>query len=131
MSTDPFAAEAVPAEAMPVEAAPATGVQAKLICKRGRKPGVEYPIYEGENYIGRSDEQPVDVDLDDQENPEQVWSSRQHAVIRLSGGQATIEDLKSSNGTYVNRVKINPGEQVPLNNGDMVQIGTIHLQYQA
>jgi pSer/pThr/pTyr-binding forkhead associated (FHA) protein len=99
----------------------------KLVCKRGLKLGVEYPIYEGENYIGRSDEQPVDIDLDDQEIPESIWSSRQHARITFESGVVSVEDLNSSNGTYVNRIKLAPNTKLALKPGDSIQIGAIHL----
>jgi len=29
------------------------------------------------NFIGRADEKPVDIDLEDQEPPDRVWCSRQ------------------------------------------------------
>jgi pSer/pThr/pTyr-binding forkhead associated (FHA) protein len=115
-TTEP-AAEPLPADAQP-----------KLISVRGLKLNMTYPIYEGENFIGRSDEQPVDIDLEDQEKPESVWSSRQHAVVRYEGGRFTVEDLKSSNGTYVNRTKCEPGTPIPAKVGDIIQIGAIHLK---
>jgi len=120
-----FADAAAPAEPLPAGAAP------KLVCERGLKPGIEYPIYEGPNFIGRSDEQPVDIDLDDQEKPESIWSSRQHACIYFENGLVCVEDLKSANGTYVNRVKVNPGDKMPVKVGDIVQIGAVHLKLQA
>lgn len=118
--------EVAPVEST-VEALPA-GAAPKLISIRGQKIGIEYPIYEGENFIGRSDEQPVDIDLDDQELPEQIWSSRQHAKICFENGALTLEDLNSANGTYVNRGRVLPGTKQALKVGDVVQIGTIHLK---
>jgi len=55
----------------------------------------------------------VDVDLEDQEPPERVWSSRQHAVIHFDEAESklTIEDLNSANGTYVNRARVHPGQR--------------------
>src|SRR5204863_6500968 len=38
------------------------GAQPKLVVQRGLKLNVEYPIYEGHNFIGRADEKPVDID---------------------------------------------------------------------
>jgi len=68
---------------------------------------------EGLNFMGRADEKPVDIDLEEQENPEKVWCSRQHAVIELDNQKITIEDLNSSNGTFLNRNKIYPGQKMP------------------
>jgi hypothetical protein len=122
-TADPILAAAAPAgEALPA------GATVKLVCVRGQKPGIEYPVYEGQNFIGRSDEQPVDIDLDDQEPQDRIWSSRQHALIALENGQLCVEDLKSSNGTYVNRIKCEGGVKVPLKQDDIVQIGAVHLK---
>jgi pSer/pThr/pTyr-binding forkhead associated (FHA) protein len=116
----PVAGEPLPAGATP-----------KLVCIRGVRLGVEYPVYEGDNFIGRSDEQPVDIDLDDQERTDNIWSSRQHAVVHLENGLLTVEDLKSANHTYVNRTRAEPGTKLPLKVGDVIQIGGIHLKVQA
>ena len=95
---------------------------------RGQKRDVEYPIYEGLNFIGRADDKPVDIDLEDQEPPDRVWSSRQHALITFEDNKLMIEDLNSSNGTFVNRTKIYPGQKRPLGVSDVVQIGTVQLK---
>jgi len=100
----------------------------RLIVRRGLKTGVVYPLYEGRNYLGRADDVPVDVDFDDQESPDRVWTSRQHALITSEKGQLFIEDLNSANGTYVNRSKVKPGERKPLKGDDIIQVGTVHLK---
>jgi hypothetical protein len=100
----------------------------KLVVIRGLKLNVIYPIYEGRNFIGRPDERPVDIDLVDQESPDRVWASRQHAVVTYENGVLTIEDLNSLNGTFVNRARITPGQQRVLQVNDVIQIGTVHLK---
>ena len=127
MSSPSSAADPIFAAEPAGEAIPA-GATVKLVCVRGQKPGLEYPVYEGSNFIGRSDEQPVDIDLDDQEPQDRIWSSRQHAQICFENGQLTVEDLKSANHTYVNRTKCEPGNKVPIKVGDIVQIGAVHLK---
>lgn len=126
---------AAPAETPPPaapEAAPSAkipeGAQPRLIVVRGQKIGAEYPIYADHNYIGRADEKPVDIDLEDQEPPDRVWCSRQHALIAFEEGTLTIEDLNSSNGTYVNRTRVYPGQKRPLNAGDTIQIGNVQMK---
>jgi hypothetical protein len=104
------------------------GVEPKLVVLRGQKRNAEYPLFEGPNFVGRADEKPVDVDLEDQEPPDRVWSSRQHACIHFEGGQLSIEDLNSSNGTFVNRSRIYPGVKKPLNVNDVIQIGNVQLK---
>jgi len=128
----PAAAEAAPAPAPAAPAAPAValplGAEPRLVVLRGQKRNVEYPLYEGHNFIGRADEKPVDIDLEDQEPPDRIWSSRQHALITLENSQLSIEDLNSSNGTFVNRSRIYPGQRTPLNVNDVIQIGTVQLK---
>jgi hypothetical protein len=104
------------------------GAQPKLQVLRGQKRNVEYPIYEGLNYIGRADEKPVDIDLEEQEPPDRIWCSRQHAVLTFEGTSLAIEDLNSANGTYVNRTRVYPGQQKPLAINDIVQIGNVQLK---
>ncbi len=104
------------------------GAQPKLVVLRGIKINVEYPIYEGLNFIGRADEKPVDVDLEEQEPPDRIWSSRQHACINYENGTMVIEDLNSSNGTFVNRTRLYPGQKRTLKPNDVIQIGTVQVK---
>jgi hypothetical protein len=105
-----------------------SGVKPKLIVLRGQRQNVEYQIYEGDNYIGRADDKAVDLDLEDQEPPDRIWSSRQHAVISFENGAMAIEDLNSTNGTYLNRTRIESGKKIPLAFNDVIQIGTVQLK---
>jgi hypothetical protein len=131
----PPLAEAAPAEAAPAAEAPAApsvppGAQVKLVVIRGQKINMEFPVYGELNFIGRADEKPVDIDLEDQEPPERIWTSRQHAVIEYkeNEGIITIEDLNSSNGTFVNRNRVHPGQKRQLFVNDVIQIGTVHMK---
>lgn len=120
----PAPAPAAGGKTLPVGSAP------KLLVIRGARVNAEFFIYPGQNFIGRSDDRPVDIDLEDQEPPDRVWTSRQHAVLEWddTAGILTLEDLNSSNGTYVNRGRAYPGQKQPLGLGDVIQIGTIHLR---
>lgn len=62
-----------------------------------------------------------DIFLDD------VTVSRNHAKLTLRGGHVWLSDMKSLNGTYVNRALID-GE-VALRSDDEVQIGKFRLVY--
>ena len=95
---------------------------------RGQKRNAEYPIFEGLNFLGRADEKPVDIDLEDQEPPDRVWCSRQHACISFEGDVLAIEDLNSANGTFVNRARIYPGQRRTLAPNDIIQIGNVQLK---
>jgi FHA domain len=115
----------------PGEAPAGSAAKPRLVVLRGQRINAEYPLYEGENFIGRADEKAVDIDLEDQEPPDRIWSSRQHALIALENGSMTIEDLNSLNGTYVNRTRVHPGQKRPLQINDVIQIGTVQMKVKA
>jgi hypothetical protein len=100
----------------------------KLVVVRGQRMDVQYPLYPGKNYLGRTDDKPVDIDLDDQEAPDRIWTSRQHAVVTFDNGKLSIEDLNSLNGTFVNRTRVHPGQIRELHENDVIQVGTVHLK---
>jgi hypothetical protein len=130
--SEPLADVVAMAPADALAAAPADrlppGTKPKLIVVRGQRVNAEYPVYEGDNYIGRADEKAVDIDLEDQEPPDRIWSSRQHALLAFEDGQLTLEDLNSTNGTFVNRMRVHPGQKHPLHVNDIIQIGTVRLK---
>ena len=103
-------------------------VKPKLEVIRGEKAGVSYAILEGKNLLGRTVNQPVDIDLTSQEPVERVWTSRHHTCIQFDGRIAMIEDMNSLNGTFVNRTRLFPGQQRVLQANDVIQIGTVQLR---
>ncbi len=115
----------VPVDVTPPPLAPAPP---RLVVVRGEKPNVEFPVYDGKNYLGRASDKAVDIDLTGQEPPDQVWSSRQHSLVTLDRGTLLIEDLNSLNGTFVNRSRLHPGQKRVLQSGDVVQIGTVQFR---
>ena len=94
----------------------------------GLRPSAEYTLYAGANVIGRGDDRPVDIDLRDQEPLDRIWASRHHAVVTLTADELLVEDLNSTNGTYVNRHRVEPGSKRPLKTDDIIQIGTTQLK---
>ena len=84
----------------------------------GKHQGSEYVLDDPcEVTVGRSG----DVDLTLVEG----MVSRRHAVFRVAGGELTIEDAGSTNGTFVNGDKI---RKRSLQEGDRVLIGTTILK---
>jgi pSer/pThr/pTyr-binding forkhead associated (FHA) protein len=80
----------------------------------GKYQGGEFPLGEGQEIvIGRSSE--LDMVLVEE------MVSRKHARIALTDGVINIEDLGSTNGTFVNGEKVDRGT---LKEGDRVLIGT-------
>ncbi len=55
--------------------------------------------------------------------------SRVHCKIENNGGQYTIKDLQSANGTYVNRVKLQPNRPTSIKNGDVIRLANSDFQF--
>jgi len=102
-----------------------------LVIERGRSAGRKFMLSELESQLGRWDADGgifPDVDLDS-EDPE-AKISRRHARITLKNGQYFLEDLGSTNGTFVNRGKrLKPGEPQPLSEGDEIIVGKTFLRF--
>ncbi|AFZ45179.1 Forkhead-associated protein [Halothece sp. PCC 7418] len=64
---------------------------------------------------------PPDVDLSGLPDAEIV--SRQHALIHIEAETYYIEDLGSSNGTYVNNSAVARGERQEISSGDVLALG--------
>lgn len=54
--------------------------------------------------------------------------SRSHCRINKRGSQYTITDLQSANGTYVNKVKLQPNQPHPIKNGDVIRLANSDFQ---
>ncbi len=52
--------------------------------------------------------------------------SGEHAVLQMSGNEVHLEDLNSTNGTYVNGKAV---KKLLLQNGDTVEIGKYRIKY--
>lgn len=54
--------------------------------------------------------------------------SRVHCRISHRGAQYTITDLQSANGTYVNKLRLQPNQPFPINNGDVIRLANSDFQ---
>lgn len=81
---------------------------------RGTDTGRLFKLADGANTIGRSADNSIRLDKSDR-----VVSSHQ-AIIYKYPGMITIQDMSSTNGTYVNNVRI---EQQELSVGDEIGFG--------
>jgi pSer/pThr/pTyr-binding forkhead associated (FHA) protein len=88
-----------------------------LVVLSGKEPGKVIPIDKARVTIGRSD---CDVVLDDTE------LSRQHALIAINGTRARLQDLGSTNGTYVGESRV---DQAALEDRSEFRIGTHELLF--
>lgn len=110
----------------------AGAAHAALTIERGDEPGGKFKLVNDESIIGRWDADNgifPDVDLDAYDADAKV--SRRHAKIVRNNGTYFIEDLGSTNGTYVNRGRrLLPGNAQMLNDGDEVIVGKTFLRFQ-
>ncbi|MCR4648563.1 MAG: trypsin-like peptidase domain-containing protein [Lachnospiraceae bacterium] len=48
--------------------------------------------------------------------------SRTHAKFTCRGGLTYITDMRATNGTFINNVRLQPNQEAPLNNGDRLAL---------
>jgi len=90
------------------------------------------PLDKGEVLLGRAD--PVrnvypDLDLTPYSG-EKMGVSRVHAKIFTGGLKLYIEDLNSTNYTFLNRQKLTPGQRFEIVSGDEIRLGLLVLDFQ-
>jgi|GEM_PF-1825858 len=109
----------VPDETRGMRAAPPPTGGSSLLLIGQSKPatGRRYPLGVGEWIVGRLEDCAVPI-LDGS-------VSRQHARIVLSGSAATVTDLGSSNGVFVNDVRVDSSD---LRNGDRLRFGNVDFR---
>ncbi len=121
-----YALKAAPAmpPAQEVAAAPAPAGPRLVIVDSG----AEIPLPAGnEITVGRED--PVsgiypDVDMTPH-GGEEGGVSREHARITVEGGNYFVEDLDSTNSTFVNKQKLAPKTRQPVGDGDEIRFGRV------
>lgn len=104
---------------------------AALVIERGSSAGKQFPLREQDANIGRWDADGgvfPDVDLDSDDPEAKV--SRRHARISLSDGKYLLEDLGSTNGTFINRGRrLAPGARQAIKDGDEIIVGKTFLRF--
>jgi hypothetical protein len=118
-ATDDWAEAAPPADATAMHQAseglaPDGLGHPRLVVERatGHEPGSTYDLDGGDVTLGRGD---VEIQLDD------PFASSQHARIQRQGMTMVLEDLGSTNGTYLNEEALQG--PAPLHPGDRIRIG--------
>jgi ABC-type multidrug transport system ATPase subunit len=93
-----------------------------LVTNEGPSAGKTYALEGDEIIIGREPSSTLQIDS--------PGVSRNHARLTFQDKKYQIEDLGSSNGTFVNGARIS--KPWPLKNGDIISLGKmIQLEYQA
>ena len=95
------------------------GFEPRLLVERaaGHESGIAYDLAAGVT-LGRGD---VEIRLED------PFASTQHARISREGHVLVIEDLGSTNGTYLNETPL--AGPAPLHDGDRIRIGDSEFSY--
>ena len=98
----------------------AATVEPRLVVERapGHEPGMIYDLGRGA-VLGRGDR--AEIRLED------PFASGEHARIYAQGNLFVIEDLESTNGTYLNEELLDGPR--PLHPGDRVRIGSSEFTY--
>ena len=124
---EPTVTAAEPAQAREIPETPAT-----VGYMIHRASGVRLEIEGAESItVGRRDPvtgiQPsVDLTVLDRERS----VSRRHAKLERRGKRLyLVEDLGTTNGTYVNGERVSPGEPVEVSSGDLLRFGLVELAY--
>lgn len=79
--------------------------------------GQEFPVYRGENIIGRDPTTDVQID--------HVAVSRRHARLVAGDDGFTVEDLGSKNGTFVDEIRVTGSK--PVAHGQTITLGDAKL----
>lgn len=101
-----------------IESAPRIDVDkqlSKLIMQLEAGEGKSFYLKPGKNIIGRDDRLGITIDDDS--------VSREHAQLYSGADYYELEDLSSTNGTYVNGEEVTEPRQ--LKDGDMINIGQV------
>ncbi len=96
--------------------------QFQFVMRSGPTPGVTFPLEGDQLIIGRDSSKTVAI------NDAEI--SRKHSRLSFQGGKYVLEDLGSTNGTFVNGQRL--AGPVVLKPGDVVSLGEqIVLMYDA
>jgi DNA-binding winged helix-turn-helix (wHTH) protein len=96
------------------------GARALFACSLSWE-GREIGLSEGENVIGRDEGCAVRIDA--------PRVSRRHALLRVRGGEASVEDLDSKNGTFLRGRKLTG--VAALKDGDEIGVGGARMTFRA
>jgi multimeric flavodoxin WrbA len=102
---------------------------AKMTCPRLVVTGAPIPLLQDEVLIGRVKPEVTpapDVDLVPH-GGDRMGVSRHHARMLRGSGGWVLEDLESTNGTFLNGEQLSPGRQVRVSTGDLIRFGTLTL----
>jgi pSer/pThr/pTyr-binding forkhead associated (FHA) protein len=92
----------------------------EVVAAMGHEPGTVFDLGDGGATMGRSSS--ADIEVDD------PFASSAHARVFPRGDFMFIEDMGSTNGTYLNGRQLRRAEQLKM--ADKVRIGDTEYRYQ-
>ncbi len=97
-----------------------TGTAMRLVITSGPKAGTEIPLGSEPLTIGRSSESGLQIRDD--------YTSTHHARLLLWGDEWVIQDLDSTNGTFLDGARVTVPTQIPINTPLKVGATTFELR---
>ena len=91
-----------------------SSLDAALVVERGIPGPTQIPLMQTTTVLGNSSDADITVN-----NP---YVSRKHCQIRHQDHSFYIRDLASTNGSYLNSVRLNDSEEKQLNDGDLIDL---------
>jgi hypothetical protein len=86
--------------------------------------GVFWPLYQGQNVLGRKAAAPgLDIEIDS------PTTSSRHAIVYASArpGRLKVEDVGSTNGTFLNEAPLERGQKFELRDNDTLRFGGFNV----
>jgi len=86
--------------------------------------GVFWPLYQGQNVLGRKAAAPgLDIEIDS------PTTSSRHAVVYASArpGRLKVEDVGSTNGTFLNDTPLERSKKFELRDNDVLRFGGFNV----
>jgi pSer/pThr/pTyr-binding forkhead associated (FHA) protein len=95
-----------------------------LVSYEATELGVFWPIYQGQNVVGRKGAAPgLDIEID------HPTTSSRHAVIHATArpGRLRVEDPGSTNGTFLGEQMLEKNRPHELRDGELVRFGGFNV----
>ena len=135
-SSDPDVdiAPLLPPDSDPAPSSPQTPSptrQWRLRVVEGLHVNKEILLIKDEMLVGRMDEDDgvyPDIDLEGQD---EGYVSRRHAIVRIRDGQVYVEDLGGANGTRIDNKPIEPNEETPVADKQVIRVGKVGLMLES
>ena len=85
--------------------------------------GTSFQLKEGHYTLGRSDSADICI-------PDPTISGHHCSLTQVEEGVYSLKDEGSTNGTRINIERLEPGNPVVLNDGDMIQVGNVEILFE-